>query len=159
MDKLSLDPELVERIKNLSLAYSTTDPQPALLVPIPNDNPEIHYGVHLEYPEFTSLCPLNLAQPDFATLVIEYYPENLLVELKSLKFYLTSYRMCPVFHEQVPAKILKDLVTLLEPRFMTVSGVFTTRGGLDTTVTAQYPSPEELESEQAKSMEPVGLTD
>jgi 7-cyano-7-deazaguanine reductase len=145
MDKVNLDPKLVESIKNLRLSYSISDPQPSLLIPIPNQTPEVDYNVHIEAPEFTSLCPLNFSQPDFATLVIDYLPKDRLVELKSLKFYLTSYRMCPVFHEQVPTRVLKDLVELLDPKVMTVTGIFTTRGGIDVTVTAGYPSPEDLQ--------------
>jgi len=122
----------------------TEEPQPDLLIQIPNQHQEVDYSVSIEAPEFTSLCPLNLSQPDFATISIEYDPREWLVELKSLKFYLTSFRQCPVFHEEVPSIILKALVSLLEPRYLTVTGKFTTRGGIDTSVTANYAEDREV---------------
>ena len=134
---MDLDKELVKRVKTLKLEISDK-PQPELLIRIPNTNQSIEYDVHVETKEFTSLCPLSLSQPDYATIVVDYTPRDFLVELKSYKFYLVSYRMTPVFHEMVPAKILRDLVDLLSPKEMTVTGVFTTRGGIDTTVSAYY---------------------
>ncbi len=132
-----LDKELIKRVKGLRLSMRDK-PQPELLIRIPNTNQEVDYEVHIETKEFTSLCPLSLSQPDYATIVVDYTPGYFLVELKSLKFYLVSYRMSPVFHEMVPTQILVDLVDLLSPKEMTVKGIFTTRGGIDTTVRAYY---------------------
>lgn len=132
---INLDAELVSQIKSLQMEYRDA-PQPGLLIKLPNDNPEVVYTVDILTSEFTSLCPLNLAQPDYATLVISYIPSKWCVELKSLKFYLVSFRQVPIFHEQVPAAILKALSELLEPHWLKVEATFTTRGGLITTVSA-----------------------
>lgn len=144
---MDLDRQLIKRVKGLKLKMSDK-PQPELLIRIPNTNQEVDYDVHVETKEFTSLCPLSLSQPDYATIVVDYAPKYFLVELKSYKFYLVSYRMTPVFHEMVPAMILADLVELLDPKEMTVTGYFTTRGGIDTTVRAYYTKESKLEESQ-----------
>ena len=133
-----IDPELVHKVKELKLEFKDR-PQPELLIRIPNTNRDVNFYVETVTSEFTSLCPLNLYQPDYATIAIKYRPDKWLVELKSLKFYATSFRMCPVFHEEVPAMILRDLINLLQPREMEVTGYFTIRGGIKTTVKAVYP--------------------
>lgn len=138
---IDLDRELVDKIKGLRMVFKE-EPQPELLVKIPNNHKDVNFHVSVETKEFTSLCPLNMSQPDYATLTIEYRPTDWLVELKSLKFYLVSFRQVPIFHEQVPATILKDLEVLLQPNWMVIMGVFTTRGGLDTTVEASSPMKE-----------------
>ena len=102
-----------------------------------NPNPERDYTIHFECPEFTCLCP-ETGQPDFATIRIEYIPDALCVELKSLKLYLWSYRNKGAFHEAVTNKILDDLVRATQPRKMKVVGDFFIRGGIHTTVTAEY---------------------
>ena len=132
-----LSKELVDKIKGLKLAF-TDKPQPELLIRIPNRNTEVDYEVADVTSEFTSLCPLNMTQPDSATLYIKYKPKKYLVELKSLKMYLASYRMTPIFHEEVPARILLAISALLEPVWLEVTGVFTVRGGIQTTVRAIY---------------------
>lgn len=132
---INLDAELVSQIKTLQMEYKDS-PQPDLLIRMPNQEVEIAYEVEVVTNEFTSLCPLNLAQPDYATLIISYIPSRWCVELKSLKFYLVSFRQVPIFHEQVPTAILKALSELLEPHWLKVEATFTTRGGLTTTVTA-----------------------
>ena len=134
---MELDPKLVKKIKELKLKKSD-EPQPDILVRIPNRNLDIEYLVRVESEEFTSLCPLHEDQPDFATITIRYIPNRWLAELKSLKLYLVSYRNVRIFHESVPALILKDLRTLLNPFQMLIVGEFTVRGGLYTTVTAHY---------------------
>ena len=96
------------------------------------------YEIRFEVPEFTCVCPMT-GQPDFATIYIRYVPGELCVELKSLKLYLWSYRAEGHFHEAVINRILDDLVSLLEPREMKVEGEFNVRGGIHTTVTAEYP--------------------
>src|SRR5215813_5342009 len=94
----------------------------------PNPRPGRDYTIHFSCPEFTCLCPMT-GQPDFATITIEYTPEALCVELKSLKLYLWSYRDEGAFHEAVTNQILDDLVGALKPRRMTVTGAFRVRGG------------------------------
>ena len=86
-------------------------------------------SVHIEVPEFTSLCPLT-GQPDFAKIVIDYYPDKKCVESKSLKLYMGSFRMVGEFHESCVARICSDLVELLNPHAITVKGEFTPRGGI-----------------------------
>ncbi len=101
-----------------------------------NPNPERDYSISFECPEFTCLCP-KTGQPDFATIKIEYVPDKLCVELKSLKLYLWSYRNEGTFHEAVTNKILDDLVGATKPRKMKVVGDFFVRGGIHTVVTAE----------------------
>ncbi|MEC7641140.1 MAG: preQ(1) synthase [Nitrospinota bacterium] len=103
----------------------------------PNPNPERDYEIHMECPEFTCLCP-KTGQPDFADLDILYIPDQKCIELKSLKMYLWSYRNKGAFHEAVINKILDDLTLACKPRSMRVTGDFYIRGGIHTTVTAEY---------------------
>ena len=105
----------------------------------PNANPERDYEISFEAPEFTCLCPMT-GQPDFATIQIEYIPDSLCVELKSLKLYLWSYRDEGAFHEAVTNQICDDLVAAIAPRSVTVTGKFWVRGGISTTVTVQRTS-------------------
>jgi 7-cyano-7-deazaguanine reductase len=107
---------------------------------VPNPSPDRDYEVAIEAPEFTCLCP-RTGQPDFATIRISYIPDQLIVELKSLKLYLWSYRDEGAFHEAVTNKILDDLVAALKPRWMKVTADFNIRGGLHTVVTATYGKP------------------
>ena len=104
----------------------------------PNPRPGRDYEIRFECPEFTCLCP-RTGQPDFATFLITYVPDTLCVELKSLKLYLWSYRNEGHFHEDVTNRVLDDLVALLEPKRMTVTGDFKVRGGIHTVVTASHP--------------------
>jgi len=134
---IGLDKELVDKIKGLKLEFKD-EPQPELLVRIPNKDKDVDYTIEIVTNEFTSLCPLNLAQPDYATIIINYTPGDWCVELKSLKFFLVSFRQVGIFHEAVPAAILKELVKLLLPVRVEVTGQFSTRGGLATTVRAAY---------------------
>jgi 7-cyano-7-deazaguanine reductase len=102
-------------------------------------NPRIgrDYTIQFECPEFTCLCPLT-GQPDFATITIDYIPDALCVELKSLKLYLWSYRNEGAFHEAVTNQICDDIVTAIAPRSVTVSGKFWVRGGITTTVNVTH---------------------
>lgn len=102
-----------------------------------NPAPERDYTIRLEIPEFTCLCP-KTGQPDFATLNLEYVPDRLCVELKSLKLYIWSYRNEGAFHEDVTNRILADLVHLLQPRFLRLQARFNVRGGIYTSVTAEH---------------------
>lgn len=95
------------------------------------------YTIRLEIPEFTCLCPLT-GQPDFAALTLEYVPDALCVELKSLKLYFWSFRDEGAFHEAVSNQILNDLTALLSPRFMRLTAAFRVRGGITTTVTVEH---------------------
>jgi 7-cyano-7-deazaguanine reductase len=105
----------------------------------PNPRPERDYEISMEAPEFTCVCP-RTGQPDFATIRIRYTPDQLCVELRSLKLYLWSFRQEGAFHEDVINRILDDLVMTCRPRKMTVIGDFNIRGGIHTTITASYPS-------------------
>lgn len=105
-----------------------------------NPNPARDYTIRITVPEFTCLCP-RTGQPDFATLRIEYVPDALCVELKSLKLYVWSFRDRGAFHEAVTNRILDDLTALLEPRFMRLTAEFNVRGGIATTVVAEHRQP------------------
>ena len=102
-----------------------------------NPQPERDYTIRIRVPEFTCLCPMT-GQPDFATLLFEYVPDKLCVELKSLKLYVWAFRDQGAFHEAVTNTILDDLVQLIEPRFMRLTADFNVRGGIYTTVVAEH---------------------
>lgn len=103
----------------------------------PNPARDRDYLIHMEIPEFTCLCP-KTGQPDFATLVLDYVPDKLCVELKSLKLYVWSYRDEGAFHEAVTNRILNDLAAATRPRFMRLTARFYVRGGIFTTVVAEH---------------------
>lgn len=105
-----------------------------------NPQPGRDYTIRIDVPEFTCLCP-KTGQPDFATLLIEYVPETLCVELKSLKLYVWSFRDEGAFHEAVTNRILDDLVAATRPRFMRLTARFNVRGGIYTTVVAEHRDP------------------
>jgi 7-cyano-7-deazaguanine reductase len=102
------------------------------------ENPQLErdYTIRIRVPEFTCLCP-KTGQPDFATLLFEYVPDKLCVELKSLKLYIWAFREQGAFHEAITNAILDDLVQLIEPRFMRLTADFNVRGGIYTTVVAE----------------------
>ena len=103
----------------------------------PNPQPGRDYTIRIRIPEFTCLCPVT-GQPDFATLHLEYIPEERCVELKSLKLYIWAFRDQGAFHEAVTNEILQDLVDALAPRFMRLTSEFNVRGGIYTTVVAEH---------------------
>lgn len=103
----------------------------------PNRNPNRRYMVTLECAEFTCVCPIT-GQPDFATITIRYIPDQRVVESKSLKLYLWSYRNEGTFHEHVTNQILDDLVKALDPHYCQVVGAFSIRGGIAITVEAKH---------------------
>ena len=103
-----------------------------------NPTPKRDYEIKFECPEFTCLCP-KTGQPDFATIYITYTPDELCLELKSLKLYLWSYRNEGAFHEAVTNKILDDLISAVHPRKMEILADFYIRGGIHTTVRAAFP--------------------
>ena len=111
----------------------TTD----ILETFPNPNIERDFTIKIKIPEFSCLCP-KTGQPDFAVLKINYIPDNLCVELKSLKLYVWSYRDHRAFHEAVTNKILNDLVASVSPRFISLKASFNVRGGIYTSVVAEH---------------------
>lgn len=131
-----------------------TNPEEATLEVFPNRNADRNYWIELEYPEFSSLCPVT-GQPDTAHLVIKYIPDEKCVETKSLKFYLASFRNTPSFNEDIVNRILDDLSDACKPRRMIVRGRFSPRGGIRLTATASYPdaSLEEVDASPSSSKE------
>jgi len=126
-------------------------PKPELLEAFPNPYADRDYEIHMECPEFTSLCPLGGVEtdavelrlleggaPDFATIRITYIPAATCVELKSLKLYLWSFRNDGIFYERVVNRILDDLVGVVAPKWMRVVGDFNVRGGIKSVVTAEH---------------------
>jgi 7-cyano-7-deazaguanine reductase len=107
----------------------------------PNPAADRDFHIHMQIPEFTCLCP-KTGQPDFATLVLDYIPDQACVELKSLKLYIWSYRDEGAFHEAVTNRILDDLVAATAPRFMRLTAKFFVRGGIFTNVVAEYRRPD-----------------
>ena len=105
----------------------------------PNRYPQRDYTVTITCEEYTSVCP-RTGLPDFGTIIIEYIPNKLCVELKSLKYYFLGYRSKGIFYEYVVNKILDDIKRLLHPKQITVTGNFTARGGITTSVIAKYPN-------------------
>jgi 7-cyano-7-deazaguanine reductase len=127
-------------LEGLSLLGKGAKPNKRLET-FPNRHPDRRYVVRLESDEFTCLCPAT-GQPDFATITVEYIPNKKIVESKSFKLYLWSYRNEGVFHEHVTNKILDDLVSALEPHWCHVVGAFNIRGGINITVEAEHGSRE-----------------
>lgn len=115
----------------------TTRPS-RVLDTFPNPKAERDFVIQFDCPEFTCLCPIT-GQPDFATIVIDYVPDKLCVELKSLKLYLWSYRNEGAFHEAVTNQICDDIVAAIRPRKITVTGKFWVRGGITTNVIVTVP--------------------
>ncbi|SRR5581483_3594237 len=122
-------------LKDLSLLGRKAAPSKKLEA-FPNHNPGRYYKVTLETSEFTCLCPAT-GQPDFATIKVDYVPDKKVVESKSFKLYLWSYRNEGVFHEHVVNTIMDDLVKALNPHYIKVTGAFNVRGGIGITVEAE----------------------
>jgi 7-cyano-7-deazaguanine reductase len=110
-------------------APTPASPDEAELDRVPNPHPDETYLVRFTAPEFTSLCPVT-GQPDFAHLVIDYAPAAWLVESKSLKLYLSSFRNHGAFHEDCTVRIGKDLVSVLQPNYLRIGGYWYPRGGI-----------------------------
>ncbi|WP_316607082.1 preQ(1) synthase [uncultured Ruminococcus sp.] len=117
-----------------------SDYNPEVLETFPNKHPDNDYFVKFNCPEFTSLCPIT-GQPDFATVYISYIPDKIMVESKSLKLYLFSFRNHGDFHEDCMNIIMKDLVKLMDPRYIEVWGKFTPRGGISIDPYCNYGKP------------------
>ena len=110
-----------------------------LLETFENQFPARDYEIKIVAPEFTSVCP-KTGQPDFGTVTITYTPDKKCVELKSLKYYLQSYRNQGIFYEHVTNTIMDDLVAIIQPAFMKIEASFSARGGITETVTVKYAS-------------------
>ncbi len=102
-----------------------------------NPRPERDYRITIRCPEFTSVCP-RTGQPDFGEIIIEYCPDKVCIELKSLKLYMQSYRSKGIFYEALTNAILDDLADVCKPRWMKVTSRFTPRGGITTEVVAEH---------------------
>lgn len=131
-----------DELKSLTLLgeHKTTYPTdyaPEMLETFENKHPENEYLVTLNCPEFTSLCP-KTGQPDFAKIVISYIPRERMVESKSLKLYLFSFRNHGDFHEDCVNIIMKDLIGLMDPKYIEVVGIFSPRGGISIYPFANY---------------------
>lgn len=124
--------------------------KPEVLETFDNKHPENNYMVTFNCPEFTSLCP-KTGQPDFAEIVINYIPNIKMVESKSLKLYLFSFRNQGDFHEDCINIIMKDLVKLMNPRYLEVKGIFLPRGGISIYPFANYAEPGSGYEEFAKT--------
>ena len=105
-----------------------------------NPAPARDFRIHMEIPEFTCLCP-KTGQPDFATLILDYVPDRLCIELKSLKLYIWSFRNEGTFHEAVTNRMLDDFVRAIKPRYMQLTARFYVRGGIFTTVSVRHVKP------------------
>ena len=129
--------------KTIQLGHHVTIPQrpeDAVLDRVPNPHPGTLYVARFTAPEFTSLCPVT-AQPDFAHLCIDYVPDAWLIESKSLKLYLTSFRNHGAFHEDCTVRIGKDIVALLAPKWLRIGGYWYPRGGIPIDVFWQTGTP------------------
>ncbi|MDO4725646.1 MAG: preQ(1) synthase [Porphyromonadaceae bacterium] len=117
------------------------DYAPEVLETFENQHQDNDYWVHFDCPEFTSLCPIT-GQPDFATIYVDYIPDIQMVESKSLKLYLFSFRGHGAFHEDCVNIIMKDLIKLMQPKYIEVTGVFTPRGGISIYPYCNYGKPD-----------------
>ena len=130
-----------EGLKQLGSATSyATDYAPEVLEAFDHKHPDNDYWVRFNCPEFTSLCPIT-GQPDFAEIRIAYIPAKRMVESKSLKLYLFSFRNHGDFHEDCVNIIMKDLIQLMHPKYIEVTGIFTPRGGISIWPYANYGMP------------------
>ncbi len=129
--------ELKNKVKSLKLEYKDY-PQKELLIAMPNPYPDREYEEEMASSELTCLCPLNPGQPDYATLTIKYVPDQEIIELKSLKFYLASYRMVEIFYEEATNRILDDLVNAVKPKRMEIVAEWNIRGGIGTKIKVSY---------------------
>jgi 7-cyano-7-deazaguanine reductase len=126
-----------DNLDNLTkLGEVTHNPSKELEV-FPNPNPERDYIIQIDTPEFTCLCP-KTGQPDFADIQLEYTPDKLCIELKSLKMYYWSFRNEGAFHEAITNSMLDDFVRTISPRYMKITAKFNVRGGIYTTIVAEH---------------------
>ena len=130
---------------------------PALLETFDNLHPDNEYVVTFNCPEFTALCPIT-GQPDFGRIVIRYIPRQRMVESKSLKLYLFSFRNQGDFHEDCVNIIMKDLVKLMDPRYLEVTGFFNARGGISIVPFANYGDNEHQDLRRQRMLESFNLS-
>lgn len=128
--------------KSSASAYTEAHAKSGLTAPLPTletwPNQFPGYEITIEIPEYTAICP-KTKLPDFGTITIRYMPNKACVELKSLKLYIHAYRNLGIFYENAVNRILQDFVRACKPKWATVTGVFTARGGLSSTIHAKYP--------------------
>ena len=133
----------IEKLKLLGrsdIAFPSA-PTASTLDTFKNKFSQRNYRIRFESTEFTSMCPVT-GQPDFAQVTIDYIPDALCIETKSLKFYLASFRNTRSFNEEIVNRILEDLIEACTPRWVNVHGEFSARGGISVTVDATYPDTE-----------------
>ena len=140
MARTDSEVERLTLLGNTGVKYPT-EYDPGILETFDNKHPDNEYLVTFTCPEFTSLCP-KTGQPDFAKIIINYIPRQKMVESKSLKLYLFSFRNHGDFHEDCVNIIMKDLVRLMDPRYLEVIGLFTPRGGISILPFANYADDE-----------------
>ena len=104
---------------------------------VENKYPDRDYEINITLPEFTCLCPIS-GYPDFAVLYVDYVPDKLIIELKSLKLYINKFRDQEIFHEEAVNRILDDLVAIAKPRWMQITGDFNPRGNVKTVIKAEH---------------------
>ena len=125
-EKMSISDDLTQLGKKVNIPKN---PQKAILQTFQNPHPDLDYVVRLSAPELTTLCPIT-EQPDFATIVVDYAPDELLVESKSVKLFLGSFRNHGTFHEDCTGYIHNRLKEAMEPKFIRVTGLWNARGGI-----------------------------
>ncbi len=130
--------------------YRFDAPDASILEAFPNRYPNRDYVIQFEHPEFTSLCPMT-GQPDFATIIVRYVPNEKCVESKSFKLYMAAYRNHGSFMESLTNKIADDLISVLAPRRMTVDGLFNVRGGTSISVRVEHMD-EKLSAKQRDAL-------
>jgi len=134
--------ELMKGRKPSAGAYTDAHAQSGITTPLPEletwPNQYAGYEITIKIPEYTAICP-KTELPDFGIITIHYMPHKTCVELKSLKVYIHAYRNIGIFYENAVNRILQDLVKACKPKWATVTGIFTARGGLSSTILAKYP--------------------
>lgn len=151
-----------DEVKDCTLLGNTgvqypTEYSPEILETFINKHPDNEYVVTFDCPEFTSLCP-KTGQPDFARIIINYIPRERMVESKSLKLYLFSFRNHGDFHEDCINIIMKDLVKLMDPKYIEVYGIFTPRGGISIYPFANYGDAEHEDLAKARRLARLGTS-
>lgn len=126
-----------QSILGKEVIYQFDKPDKKTLRKVANPHIDTNYNIRLTCPEFTSICPVT-SQPDFAHLVIDYVPDKSLVESKSLKLYLFSYRNHGAFHEDCTVQIAKDIISVIKPKWLRIGGYWYPRGGIPIDVFYQY---------------------
>ena len=139
MSRENLEKEGITLLGNQKVKYPDNY-APEVLETFLNKHPDNDYFVKFNCPEFTSLCPIT-GQPDFATITISYVPGEKMVESKSLKLYLFSFRNHGDFHEDCVNIIMKDLIKLMDPKYIEITGIFTPRGGISIYPYCNYGRP------------------